>query len=93
MIGIFAGSGSLPKEIFHHLIKIKRNILFSISLIKKLKDSLDIKLGQFGKILNILKKNKIKKVIFAGYVKRPNLSSLKFDLKAISYLPKINESI
>ena len=46
-------------------------------------------LGQFGKILNILKKNKVKKVIFAGYVKRPNLSRLKFDLKAISYIPKL----
>ncbi len=89
MIGIFAGSGSLPREIFSSLNKNKKKyIVFNLSD-KKIKGSLDIKLGQFGKILNILKKNKVRKVIFAGYVKRPNLSNLKFDLKAISYLPKL----
>ena len=89
MIGIFAGSGSLPKEIFSSLNKNKKKyIIFNLSN-QKIKGSLDIKLGQFGKILNILKKNNIRKVIFAGYVKRPNLSSLKFDFKAISYLPKL----
>ena len=89
MIGIFAGSGTLPKEIFSSLSRNnKKYIIFNFSN-KKIKNSIDIQLGQFGKILMILKKNKVKKVIFAGYVKRPNLSSMKFDLKAISYLPKL----
>ncbi len=89
MIGIFAGSGTLPKEILFFLNKNKKKyIVFNLSN-KKIKNSINVQLGQFGKILNILKKNKIKKVIFAGYVKRPNLSKLKFDLKAISYLPKL----
>jgi len=89
MIGIFAGSGTLPKEIFSSLIKNKKKfIVFNLSN-KKIKTSINIQLGQFGKILKILKKNKIKKVIFAGHVKRPNLSNLKLDFKAISYLPKL----
>jgi len=89
MIGIFAGSGTLPNEIFTSLNKNKKKyIVFNLSN-KKIKASIDIQLGQFGKILKILKKNNIKKVIFAGHVKRPNLSSLKLDLKAISYLPKL----
>ena len=89
MIGIFAGSGSLPKEIFSSLNKLRRKyIVFNLSN-KKIKDSKNIQLGQFGKILKILKQNKVKKVIFAGYVKRPNLRNLKFDLKALSYLPKL----
>ena len=89
MIGIFAGSGTLPKEIFFFLNKNKKKYIILNLSNKKIKNSIDVQLGQFGKILNILKKNKIRKVIFAGYVKRPNLSSLKFDLKAISYIPKL----
>ena len=89
MIGIFAGSGTLPKEILFFLNKNKKKYIVLNLSNKKIKNSIDVQLGQFGKILNILKKYKIKKVIFAGYVKRPNLSSLKFDLKAISYIPKL----
>ncbi len=89
MIGIFAGSGTLPKEIFYFLNKNKKKYIVLNLSNKKIKGSIDVQLGQFGKILNILKKNKITKVIFAGYVKRPNLSSLKFDLKAISYIPRL----
>ena len=89
MIGIFAGSGSLPREILLFLNKNKKKYIILNLSNKKIKDSVDVQLGQFGKILNILKRNKIRKVIFAGYVKRPNLSSLKFDLKAVSYIPKL----
>ncbi len=89
MIGIFAGSGSLPKEIFFSLNKIKKKyLIFNLSN-KNIKGSINIQLGQFGKILKILKQNKIRNVIFAGHVNRPNLRSLKFDLKAISYMPKL----
>ena len=46
-------------------------------------------MGQFGKIINILKKNNCKKVLFAGKVARPNFSKLKLDLKGIFYIPRI----
>ena len=89
MIGIFAGSGNLPKEIFLTLNKRKiKYIIFNLSN-KKIKNSIKIQLGQFGKILKILRENKINNVIFAGYVKRPDLSTLKFDFKAVTYLPKL----
>jgi len=89
MIGIFAGSGNLPKEIFSTLDRTKiKYIVFNLSN-KKIKNSIKIQLGQFGKILRILKQNKVNNVIFAGYVKRPDLSSLKFDFKAVTYLPKL----
>ena len=83
MIGIFAGSGTLPREIFSFLNKNKKKYIILNLSNKKIKNSINVQLGQFGKILNILKKNNVTKVIFAGYVKRPNLKSLKFDLKAI----------
>ena len=59
MIGIFAGSGNLPKEIFLTLDKTKiKYIIFNLSN-KKIKNSIKIQLGQFGKILKILTKKKV----------------------------------
>ena len=50
-------------------------------------DILDI--GQIGKIIDILKKNNCRKVLFAGKVQKPNFKRLKLDLKGIYYIPKI----
>ena len=58
MIGIFAGSGSLPREILLFLNKNKKKYIILNLSNKKIKDSVDVQLGQFGKILNILKKIK-----------------------------------
>ena len=64
MIGVFAGSGELPKEIFSSLnFHKKKFVIFNLSN-KNYKNSIKIKLGQFGKIIKILKKNKVKEVIF-----------------------------
>ena len=46
-------------------------------------------IGQLGKAISLLKKNKCKKIIFAGRVKVPNFIKTKFDFKALYYLPKI----
>ncbi len=43
-------------------------------------------------IINILKQNKCKKVLFAGKVVKPNFSKIKLDLKGIFYMPRIIES-
>ena len=49
-------------------------------------------LGQFGKIIRILKENNCKKVLFAGKVKKPKFSKLRLDLKAVYYMPRIIKS-
>ena len=59
---------------------------------KKDKNSYSVSVGQFGKIINILKKNNCKKVLFAGKVAKPKFSGLKLDLKGIFYMPRIIES-
>jgi DUF1009 family protein len=56
---------------------------------KKDKNSYSVSIGQFGKILNILKENNCKKVLFAGKVNKPNFSKLRLDLKGIYYIPRI----
>ena len=57
--------------------------------LKKDKKSFTVSMGQFGKIINILKENNCKKVLFAGKVNKPKFSKLKLDLKGIYYIPRI----
>ena len=93
MIGLFFGESNFPKEI---LIKIKKKkIKYKIidltknKFFKKDKNSYSVSIGQFGKILKILKENKCKKVLFAGKVMKPKISKLKLDLKGIFYISRI----
>ena len=59
---------------------------------KKDKNSKRVSIGQFGKIINLLKENKCKKVLFAGKVKKPKFSKLRLDFKGVYYMPRIIKS-
>ena len=89
MIAIFAGAGDYPKEIIYSLKKNNKKFIIINITEKKIKNSFKIHLGQFGKILKLLKDYKVKEVIFAGHVQRPTLSKMKLDIKAVSYLPQL----
>ena len=93
MIGLIFGDTSFPIEILKKVKKKRLNyLIIDLSKSKKFKKdkkSYSISIGQFGKIINILKKNNCKKVLFAGKVSRPNFSKLKLDLKGIYYIPRI----
>ena len=93
MIGLIFGDTNFPIEILKKVKKKGLNyLIIDLSKSKKFKkdrNSHSISIGQFGKIINILKKNKCKKVLFAGKVTKPNFSKLKLDLKGIYYMPRI----
>ncbi len=93
MIGLIFGDTALPIEILKKIRKKKlKYLIIDLSKSKKFKKdkkSFSVSMGQFGKIINILKKNNCKKVLFAGKVARPNFSKLKLDLKGIFYIPRI----
>ena len=95
MIGLIFGETHFPIEI---LKKIKKKHLKYLIIdltkgkFKKDKYSYKVSIGQFGKIIEILKDNKCKKVLFAGKVKKPNFSKLRLDLKGIYYIPRIIKS-
>ena len=95
MIGLIFGESEFPKQILKK-IKNKKNYLIidltNNKTFKKEKYYHSASIGQFGKIINILKKNKCKKVLFAGKVKKPKFSKLKLDLKGIFYIPRIVKS-
>jgi DUF1009 family protein len=93
MIGLIFGDNDLPLKILEKLKK--KNIRYSIidltkaKKFKKNKNSYSISIGQFGKIIKILKDKKVKKILFAGKVKKPKFSKLKLDFKGLYYIPSI----
>tara|TARA_Y100001970_G_C14101893_1_gene785919 strand:- start:464 stop:1258 length:795 start_codon:yes stop_codon:yes gene_type:complete len=93
MIGLIFGDTNFPIEILKKVRKKRLNyLIIDLSKLKKFKkdrNSYSISIGQFGKIIKILKDNNCKKVLFAGKVEKPNLSKLKLDLKGIYYIPRI----
>ena len=96
MIGLILGDSYFPKEIVKKLNKIKKKYLI-IDLTRKNKfkknnNTYYLSIGEFGKIIKILKKNKCKKVLFAGKVVKPHFSKIKLDLKGIYYFPRIIKS-
>ena len=96
MIGLIFGDKSFPKEILKKVKKKKIKYLIidltQKKFFKKEKNSFPVSIGQFGKIINILRENYCKKVLFAGSVKKPNFSKLRLDLKGIYYMPRIIKS-
>ena len=93
MIGLIFGDTDFPKKILKTVKKRKiEYLIIDLSKSKKFKQerkSYSVSIGQFGKIINILKENNCKNVLFAGKVNKPNLSKLKLDFKGIYYIPKI----
>ena len=93
MIGLFLGEKKLPLEILKSLKK-KKIKYFIIDLsknnkFKKYKNSYFINIGKFGKILELIRSKKCKKVLFAGNIIKPKISKLKLDLKGVYYIPRI----
>lgn len=96
MLGLIFGETNFPFQILSKIKKRKLKYLI-IDLTKKKnfkrnKNSHSVSIGQFGKIITILKENKCKKVLFAGKITKPNFSILKLDLKGIYYIPRIIKS-
>ena len=96
MLGLIFGETNFPLEILKK-VKKKHIKYLIIDLTKKKnfkkdKNSYAVSIGQFGKIIKIFKRNKCRKVLFAGKVKKPNFSKLRLDFKGIYYIPRIVRS-
>jgi DUF1009 family protein len=93
MLGLIVGESSLPNYVINKLLK--KNIEFLIldltksNIYKSYKNSYSLKITELGKAISLLKKNNCKNVIFIGKVERPDISLLKFDTKALFYLPRL----
>ena len=92
MIGLIFGETDFPKQILKKVKNKKKYLIIDLTKNKKFKkdrNSYSVSLGQFGKIIKILKDNKCKTVLFAGKVKKPKFSKLRLDLKGVYYMPRI----
>ncbi len=95
MIGLIFGETEFPKYILKKIKKKYKYLIIDLTrkkIFKKDKNSHSVSIGQFGKILSILKSNNCNQVLFAGKVYKPNLKKIKLDLKGIYYIPRIIRS-
>ena len=93
MIGLFLGDTDFSNIVLNRIKKLKKKY-FIIDFSKNFKFKNDkntyrISIGKFGRILSLIKEKKSKKVLFAGKIVKPKLSSLKLDFKGIYYMPSI----
>ena len=93
MIGLFLGDTDFSKIVLKKIKKLKKKY-FIIDFsnkndFAKEKNSYRISIGKFGKIINLIKEKKSKKVLFAGKIAKPKLSTLRLDLKGIYYMPSV----
>ena len=93
MIGLFFGDTDFPKLILKNIKKNKKKyFIIDLSknyIFKKDPNSHRISIGQFGKILKLIRYKKCKKVLFAGKINKPKFSQLKLDMTGIYYIPRI----
>ena len=95
MIGLIFGENDFPIEILKKVKNKEKYLIIDLTKNKKFKknkNSYSVSIGQFGKIIKILKENKCKKVLFAGKVTKPIFSKLKLDIKGIYYISRIIKS-
>ena len=93
MIGLFLGDTDFSEIVLKKIKRLnKKYFIIDFSKnnkFKKDKNSHRVSIGKFGEILNLIKKNKSKEVLFAGKIAKPKFSSLRLDLKGIYYMPSI----
>ena len=93
MIGLFLGDSVFSEIVLKKLKKLKKSyFIIDFSRNNKFKNeahSYRISIGLFGKIIELIKKKKSKKVLFAGKISRPKFSTLRLDFKGVYYIPRI----
>ena len=94
-IGLICGDGNLPFYIGNSLAKKNFDVTYFLlnsvknkKIYKKTKH-ININILSVKKIINTLRSNKIKKIIFAGSIKRPSIKDLGFDLDTIKIAKKL----
>ena len=93
MIGLFLGDTDFSDAVLQKIKKLnKKYFIIDFSKNNKFKKDINshrISIGKFGKIINLIKEKKSKKVLFAGKIAKPKFSTLRLDLKGIYYMPGV----
>jgi len=94
-LGVIAGGGELPRRLAGHARASGRDV-FVLGL-KGFADpdlvtafgGAQAAMGEVGKGINLLKDAGCEEIVFAGTVRRPDLSSLQFDMRGAALLPEL----
>ena len=93
MIGLFLGDTDFSNIVLKKIKKLKKKFFIidfsKKNKFKKEKNSYRISIGKFGKIINLIKENNSKKVLFAGKIAKPKFSTLRLDFKGVYYMPSV----
>jgi len=93
MIGLFLGDTDFSEVVLKKIKKLKKKyFIIDFSKNNKFKKNINshrVSIGKFGKIINLIKEKKSKKVLFAGKIAKPKFSTLRLDLKGFYYMPGI----
>ncbi len=93
MIGLLLGDTDFSQIVLSKIKKLKKKyFIIDFSKNSKFKKNIyshRISIGKFGKILNLIKEKKSKKVLFAGKIAKPKFSSLRLDFKGFYYMPSV----
>ena len=92
-LGIIAGGGALPHLLIESC-KAQSRAYFVLGLAgfadpKQLPADVWLHLSEVGKAFTALKSAGAREIVLAGTVRRPNISEIKFDLKAAGFLARI----
>ncbi len=94
-LGIIAGGGELPRRLAQHATGDRRDV-FVLSLrgfadlaLASEYPGAEIAMGEIGRGISLLRGAGCDELVFAGTVKRPDLSALKFDMKGAILLPEL----
>ena len=94
-LGIISGDGNLPLYIGKCLVQ--KNFDITYILLNSIKNEKNYKHEKcvsidtlsINKLINILNKNKINKIIFAGGIRRPSIKDIGFDFDTIKLAKKL----
>lgn len=93
-VGLIAGQGQLPLDIIDSLRRQSRDV-FVIRIsgitdgISNDQPGVTLSIGQIGHGIEALKVAKCEDIVFAGYIKRPEMKNLVMDPVGMEWLPKI----
>jgi DUF1009 family protein len=94
-LAIVAGGGDLPRRVAEQARKTGRNPFvvglkgFAEAALLEEYNGPELSVGELGRLIQLMKKEGCGEMVFAGWLKRPDFSALKLDLKGVQSLPKI----
>lgn len=95
-LGLVAGAGDLPRRIVEACEAAGRDV-FVLALRGQAEEAdwlgstrhVWIGLGEAGKALDLLRRESVVELVFAGRVKRPSLASLRLDSRAVKFFASV----